>query len=181
MLTWEVQQNSYLCNEVITDDHFFFFFFLRGSHSTSTRFHTEKPRQHENYNEVPLSSSVVFYAQDAAPAKPAAPPPTPWTGRLPHAVGESTLLGAGAPPPCSTEGNTALARRTCNFKIVNRRLRHLSDAGEGGDLSRAPRSHEQGRDGRSAAELRRSRTIGGGDHRRKRPLRQHHYLPSAAG
>ena len=52
-------------------------------------FRSEKPKEQRNYNEVPLSSGIVFVEQDATPAKPAASPPKPWTGRLPIATRKS--------------------------------------------------------------------------------------------
>jgi hypothetical protein len=54
----------------------------------------KSPGNKENYKEALLSSGIVVFAENAAPAKPAAPPPKPWTGRLPFATRESTPLGA---------------------------------------------------------------------------------------
>ena len=109
-----------------------------------------------------------FVAHDVTPAKPAASPPIAWTGRPPIADGESTLLGAGAPPPRTTDGDTTLATMNRIFQVVNRRNRLLSDSGEGGALSMTPWSRERGQDGRSAAKLPRSRTDGGEDHRHQK-------------
>jgi hypothetical protein len=54
----------------------------------------KNPGNKENYKEALLSSGIVVFAENAAPAKPAAQPPKPWTGRLPFATRESTPLGA---------------------------------------------------------------------------------------
>jgi hypothetical protein len=71
-----------------------FFLLARKTQLQKPDFLQKSPGNKENYKEALLSSGVVVFAENAAPAKPAAPPPKPWTGRLPFATRESTLLGA---------------------------------------------------------------------------------------
>jgi hypothetical protein len=70
------------------------FFFARKTQLQKPDFLQKSPGNIKKYKEALLNSGTVVFAVDAAPAKPAAQPPKPWTGRLPFATRESTLLGA---------------------------------------------------------------------------------------